>query len=210
MSHILSKSRCNAFLFAFFLVVFASISLRAQESVESTAEDPIHDELRSLRAEVLDAFKKKDVDRLLACFHEDVVVTLQNAEVCKGHEEVKAFHTRMSEGDDRSVQSQETVFEVDDLSIIYGEDTAIASGSIQDDFKLTAGMEFQLNSRWSATLVKEKDRWLVASFHASTNMFENGVSDLMLKWNTIKVGGIALLVGVIATAAVTRIRAQRS
>jgi uncharacterized protein (TIGR02246 family) len=183
--------------------------LHAQEPVESASEDPVHEELRTLRKEVLDAFKKKDVDRLLKCLHEDVIVTLQNAEVCEGHEEVRAFHARMSEGENRSVQSQETVFEVDDLSIIYGDDTAVARGSIQDDFKLTAGMEFQLQSRWSATLVKEDDRWLVASFHASTNMFENGVSDLMLKWNTLKVGGIALLAGIVFTAVVSKLRTRR-
>jgi len=209
MKHLPPRSRYNLLL-ATFLVCCIPGLLEAQESVESVSEDPIHEELRALRKEVLDAFKKKDIDRLLECLHEDVVITLQNAEVCEGHEEVRAFHDRMSEGEDRSVQSQETVFEVDDLSIIYGDDTAVARGSIQDDFKLTAGMEFQLQSRWSATLVKEDDRWLVASFHASTNMFENGVSDLMLKWNAIKVGGIALLAGIFITVVVSKLRSRRS
>lgn len=192
--------RC-CFLSTLFGCCLSSFSL-AQESgatlqpAETVSENPIHEELRSLRKEVLDAFEQKDIDRLLACLHENVVITLQNAEVCVGHDEVRAFHVRMSEGENRTVQSQETVFEVDDLSILYGGDAAVARGSIQDDFKLSTGMEFDLKSRWSATLVWEGDRWVIASFHASTNMFENGVSDMLLKWNSIKVGAIALLAGI--------------
>ena len=197
-------------LLAALLVTCVSSPMAAQESPETPVEDPIHDELRALREKAVKAFKDKDIDSLLECLHRDVVVTLQNAEVCEGHEEVRAFHVRMSEGEDRSVQSQETDFKVDDLSIIYGEDAAVARGSIQDDFKLTAGLEFQLQSRWSATLVKEDDKWLVASFHASTNMFENGVSDVMLKWNSIKVGGLALLAGIVLTAVVSKLRKQKS
>ena len=192
------------------LVTCLFTSVAAQDSAEQPAEDPIHDELRAVREKAVDAFKTKDIDRLLECFHKDVVITLQNAEVCVGHEEVRAFHERMSEGEDRSVQSQETEFKVDDLSILYGDDTAVAHGTIQDDFKLTSGMQFQLESRWSATLVKEEDKWLVASFHASTNMFENGVSDVMLKWNSIKVGGIALLTGIVLTAVVSKLRKKNS
>jgi len=211
MSPPLLKIRRPSFLVVSLLVLIASVHLRAQESEEAPAtEDPAHAELRTLRTEIVDAFKKKNIDRLLACMHKDVVVTLQNAEVCEGHQEVKDFHERMSEGENRSVQSQETTFQVDDLSILYGEDTAIARGSIQDGFKLTAGMDFQLSSRWTATLVKEEGRWLVASFHASTNMFDNGVSDLMLKWNSIKVGGMALLAGIVASVAVVKVGKRRS
>ncbi len=137
-------------------------------------------------------------------------VTLQNAEVCVGHDQVLAFHKRMSEGDQRTVQSQESTFEVDDLSTLYGDDTAVARGSMHDEFKLSTGMEFQLDSRWTATLVKKEGRWLVAVFHVSTNMFDNGVSNLMLKWNTIKVGGFALLVGIFAMAVFSKFRKPAS
>jgi uncharacterized protein (TIGR02246 family) len=191
-------------------VVFGLVSLvccaglaRAQEAGED-AVDPVHQELRALREKAVTAFKAKDIEGLLECLDEDIVATLQNGEAYVGHDGVREFHKRMSEGADRTVKSQETTFNVDDLSFIHNSDAAIARGTLDDHFVLTNGMEFDLKSRWSATVIKEGDRWLVASFHASANMFDNGVSDLMLKWNTLKFGGLGLLGGVIGTALVMR------
>ncbi|NDA66908.1 MAG: DUF4440 domain-containing protein, partial [Verrucomicrobia bacterium] len=35
-----------------------------------------------------------------------------------------------------------------------------------------------IKGRWSATLVKENGRWLIASLHASTNLFDNVLLNL--------------------------------
>jgi ketosteroid isomerase-like protein len=183
--------------------------LQAQE-LNTASEDPVHDELRALRDGMFDAFQKKDIERMLTYLHKDVVVTYQNAEVSRRHAGVRDFHRRMNEGENRAVKSLESVFKVDELSIIYGDDTAVAFGSMEDEFELTSGMDFSLKSRWTATLVKEDGRWLVAALHASTNMFDNGVMNLLIKWNSIKVGAIALLMGLvlglIVPKLVTRVR----
>jgi hypothetical protein len=52
-----------------------------------------------------------------------------------------------------------------------------------------------LRSRWTSTLVKQDAGWKVATFHVSTNMFDNGVSNLQSRWAAIKAGGAALVVG---------------
>ena len=166
----------------------------AQESPPA-GEDPVHNELRALKAEMIEAFDKKDIDKMLSHMTENVVVTVQNAEVLRGHEAVRKFHERMSEGENPQVEVLRSEFEVTDLSVIYGGDAAIAFGDMDDHFKLRQGMEFDLNSRWTATLVKENDRWLLAAFHVSTNMFDNGVSNLQTKWAATKTGIVALLGG---------------
>jgi ketosteroid isomerase-like protein len=181
-------------LFAVVCVFVAATSALAQESAPAT-EDPIHNELRALRSEFLDAFEKKDIDKMLTFLTDNVVITVQNAEVLRGHDEVRAFHERMSGGDSPEVELLKTDFEVDDLSNIYGGDTAVAFGSMDDHFKLKSGMEFDLVSRWTATLVKQDDRWLLAAFHISTNMFDNGVSNLQTKWAATKTGAVALVAG---------------
>jgi ketosteroid isomerase-like protein len=173
---------------------------------EAAQENPIHNELRKLRDEAVDAFKEKDIDRLLACLHPDVIGIFQNAEVCRGHDDIRAFHKRMSEGDNRTVVSQTTDFVVDDLSTLYGDDTAVAHGTMTDHFVLKNGMEFDLVSKWTATMVKENDKWLVASIQASTNMFDNGVMNMTLKWNSVKMGGIGLLVGGVLVVGIALVR----
>src|SRR5262245_383889 len=89
------------------------VALRAmaQESAPPPSEDPAHNELRALRDGLLDAFEKKDIDRMLSYLTNNVVITVQNAEVVRGHEGVRKFHERMSEGDNRMVESLKTNLE---------------------------------------------------------------------------------------------------
>jgi uncharacterized protein (TIGR02246 family) len=181
------------------LAVFAACCATTAAAQEATppAEDPAHNELRALRDEFLDAFKKKDIDKMLSLTTNDVVVTVQNAETLRGHDELRKFHERMSGGETPQVELTGTDFEVDDLSIIRGGDTAIAFGSMDDHFKMETGMAFDLHSRWTATLAKENDRWLLAAFQISTNMFDNGVSRLQTQWASVKSGVIALVAGLL-------------
>ncbi len=59
---------------------------------------------------------------------------------------------------------------------------------------MTSGRTFDLPARWSATLVKEGDRWLVANLHMSDNLFDNPLL-AMAKRRPGGQGGIALVVG---------------
>jgi uncharacterized protein (TIGR02246 family) len=178
-------------------VSLLSVTASAQEeSVQ--IEDPAHDEIRALRDDAIKAYEEKDIEQLLSYLHPDVVVTVQNAETLRGHDEVRAFHKRMSVGDSSEVVSTQSRFEVDQLATLYGGDTAVATGSMNDQFELRRGMTFSLQSRWTATLVKGGDQWLVSAFHVSTNMFDNGVSRLLLWWRSVWVGLIATCVGFIA------------
>lgn len=181
----------------------------AQEGAPA-AENPAHNELRAVRDGMVDAFQKKDIDRLVSFMTDDVVVTVQNAETMRGHEQIRKFHERMSEGDNRKVESLQSKFDVDDLSILYGDDTAIAFGNIDDHFKLKSGMEFDLHSRWTAALTKQNGAWKVAALHVSTNMFDNGVSNLLTRWAALKSGGIALAVGLAVGALVVAWRKRRT
>lgn len=188
-------------------------SKTGQPNDEPSAEDPIHDELRALREDMLAAFRERDVDRMLKHVHEDALVTFQNAELARGPEGVREFYEEMMEGDDRKVESVESDFNVDERAIVHGEDTAIAWGDIHDHFTLTSGMEFELSSRWTATLVKEDDRWQIAAYHVSTNMFDNGVSELLIRWASIVTGAVSVVVGlvlgVVVTMLVSKFRKKR-
>jgi ketosteroid isomerase-like protein len=155
-------------------------------------QDPAHDELRALKRGAEEAFNQGDIDRLLSNYvHKNAIVTWQNAEVNHGHGGVKAFYHRMMASPDRVVESVTTKIEVDEPSHLYSPDFATALGSMQQHFKLRDGMEFDLPSRWTATLVKEDDRWKIAAFHVSANMFDNGVLHAVLRRTAYWVGGIA-------------------
>lgn len=200
------------FGFVFAYVAVGTASLQAQEK-KTADEDPAHEELRALRDGLIEANEKRDLEGVLGYVHKDVVVTWQNAETNRGHDELRAFYRRMMVGDDRVVESVKHNLTLDDLSILYGGDTAVAFGSMDDDFKLMGGIQFNLHSRWTATMVKEGDRWVVASYHVSANLFDNPL--LTVAKNSLYLIGtiasvIGLAIGVIGTIIVTKVRKRKA
>jgi ketosteroid isomerase-like protein len=142
-------------------------------SQESATEDPAHNELRALRDGLLDAIKKGDVERELTYLHPNVVVTWQNAEVSRGRDGVRAYLDRMLKGPSKIVSDYSFDLNVDELTILYGGDTGISFGTSKEHIGLATGTNIDYPGRWSATLVKEDGKWLVASLHASSNLFDN-------------------------------------
>ncbi len=172
------------------------------------AQDPAaatHDELRTLRDDMVDAVNNRDLDRLLGHLAPDVVVTFQNAEVARGRDGVRGYYDKMMKGPGALVQTYDTAVAVDDLTILYGGDTGIAMGTSRDHFKLSSGAELNVDGRWTATLVRVDGRWLVGAFHASANMFDNPILYKM-KMTAYITALFGLVMGVILGAGVGWLR----
>lgn len=139
--------------------------------------DSVFQQLRDVRQSLLTAVQQKNLPGILENLHPDIVFTAIDGETCRGHQEITAYFHEMMTGEDRSVS--EAVFDPqsDTLAILYGDDTAIASGYSQDQIKLSNGLSFDIVSRWSATLVRHEGRWKVASLQFTGNLFDNPVLD---------------------------------
>lgn len=187
------------------LLTLPANAQEAKERVEKPEDAVIHKELIALRDDALDALNKNDIDRLLKHVHPQVVLTAPNPdagkEVSRGKDGVKAYFDKMFTGPERRADSMTSEVKVDELSLLYGGDTAIAWGSSNDTYKMRDGSLFKLSTRWSSTLVKEGDRWLIAEFHISVNMFENplvAMTAQRVAWLSGGVaGGVGLVLGVI-------------
>ena len=163
-------------------------------AVEPQSE-AIHQELRALRAGIMEAINHGDLERQLTFLHPNVVVTWHNAEVSRGRDGVRAYYNRLMKGPDKFVEKFSAEVSVDELTILHGTNTGISFGSSIEHFTLTNGKQLDLKGRWSLTLVKEEGKWLVASMHVSTNIFDNVILDTA---KTYALRGIiaAALVGV--------------
>jgi len=138
--------------------------------------------------------RKGDIERELTFFHPNAVVTWHNAEVSRGRDGIRKYLTRMLQGPNKAVDSFNAEVNVDELTILYGGDTGVAFGSAVEHFKMASGRNFDLPARWSATMVKEDGRWLIANLHASDNLFDNPLLDSAKRtigWT----GAIGLAVG---------------
>jgi len=137
------------------------------------ATDPEHAALLKIRGGLVEAYNRRDVEGILAFCHPKIVCTWQNAEVTEGREGLRKYYEKMMTGPNRIVESMTADPTVDQLAIIYNGDAAVSRGKMNDHYKLTDGSEFGMDSRWSATLVKEGDTWLITNFHASVGAFDN-------------------------------------
>lgn len=176
---------------------FAALLALVLPFTGSAQEDPAHNELRAMRDGFLAAMNRGDLDTQLTFLHPNVVVTWHNAEVSRGRDGVRAYLDRMLRGPEKRVEKFGAELNVDELSILYGGDTAIAFGSAQEHFTLTSGRAFDFTGRWSATMVREDGKWLVANLHTSDNLFDNPLLNQVraaLPW----AGGGGLLAGALS------------
>jgi ketosteroid isomerase-like protein len=156
-------------------------------------EDPAHADLRKLRDDMIDAINKDDRARLMSLLHKNIVVTFMDGDTVRGHDGVQKYLDAKLKGTPPIVQTYSVHPKVDELSIIYGGDTAISFGSSDDHFKLSRGLEFDVHNRWTATLVKEDGKWLLAAFHASVGLFNNPLLDATKRFAYSIAGGGALI-----------------
>jgi ketosteroid isomerase-like protein len=163
----------------------ASNQALAQQAPAASPPAPevaaVHDKLRTLRDELIKAVNGKDGDAIVAHLHPDVVLTTQDGKEVRsirGRDAVRDYLNRMLLGPQHAVESLKVDPVVDDLSILHHDDTAVSFGSSVDHYRLSDGKEFDLKTRWSATLVRDGDRWLVANLHVAGNLFDNPVLDV--------------------------------
>ena len=146
------------------LTLFAATDLCAQYPIRLN-EKPAHQELRQVRDGLLTAMNKGDLEGTLKFLHTNCVITWHNAEVSRGHDGVRAYFNRVMTGPNKIVESFTCSLNVDELTILHGDNTGICFGSSDEHFKLTAGKALEVKGRWTATLVKEDGRWLITSLH---------------------------------------------
>jgi hypothetical protein len=162
------------------------VLLASAMNLGAAALDPkteaTHNELRALRDGLLSAMNKGDIDGQLSYLHTNAVITWHNAETSRGKEGVRDYYNRLMGGPNKMVEKFSAEINVDELTILHGENTGISFGSSIEHFKMANGRSFDLKGRWTATLVKENGRWLIASLHVSTNLFDNIILTLAKRY----------------------------
>ena len=184
-------------LLVFCLTAFAA----AQEPPTQEPDAEVHNALRQLKATMEKAMNERDLDTIVAHVDPNVVFTTMNGDVCRGPQQIGAYFDKMLRAPGHIVKDVKVSFEVDQLTTLYGGDTGIATGSSKDHYELTDGKTFDINGRWTCTMIRSGDRWVIAAFHYSANVFDNPILG-EYKAAITKVGAgagvAALVIGLIA------------
>lgn len=171
------------------------------------AQEPdadIHNALRALKTTMEKALNERDLDTIVANVDPNVVFTTMNGDVCRGPQQIRAYFHKMLTAPGHIVKDVKVSFDVDQLTTLYGGDTGIAVGSSKDHYVLNDGKTFDINGRWTCTMIRSGDRWVIAAFHYSTDVFRNPIVD-RLKSALYQIGIGAALVGLIIGALLGRL-----
>jgi uncharacterized membrane-anchored protein YhcB (DUF1043 family) len=197
-----------------FLLAVNAATIRAQEAATEDTQSrasvdtkAIDAELDKFRDELFHAFNTGDYPAMLEEYcHKDIIATWQDGTTSEGHAGVIAEFDKLKQFIDKMTVDATT----DKRLILNDGNLVISSGEMKDHYVLGRGPSVNLNSRWSATLIKDNDRWLLASFSASTNAFDNEVISLYLTSQKYTVSAIAGLIGIGIGLLFSRIMNRRS
>lgn len=186
------------------IIVAAVVSILVSSAVAQShpSSDETADAITKMRDDMIDAFHKGDLDRLLSHVTTDVVVTWQNGEVSHGPGEIRAYYTKMMTGPNRVVQHVTASPTVEGRH--SNGDWSVSWGNMNDRFVLTDGRELALDSRFTAVLLKGNGEWKVQAFHLSTDAFGGAILKTAIattaKWVGFGAGGAGLIVGLMVGA----------
>ena len=156
-------------------------------------DEAVHNALRGLKATMSKALNERDLETIVANVTPDVVFTTMNGDVCRGPQEIRAYFDKMLNGPGHVVKDVKVSFEADALTSLYGGDAGVAYGSSSDHYELVGGQTFDIKGRWSCTMVRDGDRWLIASFHYSADVFDNPILGKVRSIGYMSAGGLGLL-----------------
>jgi hypothetical protein len=177
-------------------------------SAPAVSTAALHDELRKMRDDILAAIDRGDVDGVLQHLHPNVIFTPMNGEVCRGPVAVRAYFDKMMKGPDRIVDSVHLDLKVDALTDLYG-DAGVAYGSSDDHYKLASGLDFPVHTRWTCSLVRQNGRWLITSFQAAPNAFDNPILHQKERAAALKAGIAGIVAGLLLGAVLARVLTRR-
>ncbi|MBI1766564.1 MAG: nuclear transport factor 2 family protein [Acidobacteria bacterium] len=211
----------STLLFASFvglLFALAAIPVTAAEPAPSTAGDTSTVGLDRLRSAVKEAYNRGDTAALTRYLHPDVVIIFPDGAVLKGRQALLDYYERMLKAPGHRVAS----FTADPIveSRTVHNDVGLSYGQMNDQYVLTDGKRFGLNSRFTITVFKtpdgptDTDGWMIRSFHASTDAFDNPVLLLVSQhvlWTSGLIGlVIGAILGLLAGAAFFRRKPQQA
>jgi ketosteroid isomerase-like protein len=168
-----------------------------------TAQNDLHQEDRQALLKILSAVESainaQDIEGIIAQMSPDCTVTWWNAEISRGHDEIRAYYRRMVKDEGRLISKYTTKAKLGAHARFVGSgaDVALADGSMEDEFFPIIRGPFKLNSRWSATAARSGGEWKIVNLHLSSNVFTNTLISELTRtlWY---VGGAGVVIGGLA------------
>jgi ketosteroid isomerase-like protein len=168
------------------------------------AEEPdheIHQELRGILITVQTAINSGNYDAMLPVLSKDIRATTITQEVMSGHDQVSAYFKHWF-GPGGFLKKLDMTFTADALTELSPDKTwGVVRGSGLERYTLADGRQYDMPTRWTATVVKEADgKWRLRTIHFGTNFLDNPIlteaKRAVVKYSAVA-GGAGLVLGLL-------------
>jgi ketosteroid isomerase-like protein len=178
-------------------VLLACLLLTLPAYAAEEADHEIHQELRGILATVQTAINSGNYDAMLPVLSKDVRATTITQEVMSGHDQVSAYFKHWF-GPGGFLKKLNMTFTADALTELSPDKTwGVVRGSGMERYTLADGRQYDMPTRWTATVVKEADgKWRLRTIHFGTNFLENPILN-EAKRAVVKYAAIAGVVGLV-------------
>ncbi len=159
-------------MFKHFFVMF--LLLLPTSAFADEPNQAIYQELRVVLQGIEQAINTEKYAELQPFFHEKMRVTTINQEVISARPEITAFFNKWF-GPEGKIKKLHIVLTPDALAELYNNNTfGIVRGSGAEDYILADGRQYEMKTRWTATVIKDTDgKWRILSLHIGTNFLDN-------------------------------------
>jgi ketosteroid isomerase-like protein len=177
--------------------LFLTLPLYAAEE----ADHEIHQELRGILTTVQTAINSGNYDAMLPVLSKDIRATTITQEVMSGHEQVSAYFKHWF-GPGGFLKKLDMTFTADALTELSPDKTwGVVRGSGMERYTLADGRQYDMPTRWTATVVKEADgKWRLRTIHFGTNFLDNPIlteaKRAVVKYAAVA-GGVGLVLGLL-------------
>ena len=165
----------------------------AASAATNTGTEADHEQLRQLLLTAQQAVNDDKPELLQAHLHPDSVVTLMNQDVVTEGKSIKEVFYEWFKQPEALLKSLRTAPEASIQTNIYGGQFGFCYGTSLDTYELNDGREFQFQSSWTATVIKEGDEWQLLALHVGVNPIENPLIDSYRKG--LGFGGVLIEIG---------------
>ena len=178
---------------SFFLCLLLLMT-SASYADDSEPDHAIHEELRGVFRSIEDAINARRYDDLAPYFHERLRVTTINQEIISARPEIAGYFNRWF-GPGGYLKSLEIHLNADALTELSADKTfGVVRGSGIENYILADGRNFDMKTRWTATVIKDTDgAWRILALHIGTNFLDNPIlsaAENALRYFTA--GGVAV------------------
>lgn len=145
-------------------------------AAEAEPDHDIHQELRSILATLQTAINSGNYDAMLPIISQNIRATTVNQEVLSNHQEVSAYFKKWF-GPGGYLKKLEMSLEADALTELSADKTwGVVRGSGLERYTLADGRKYDIKTRWTATVAKERDgKWRLRTIHIGTNFLDNPI-----------------------------------